>query len=368
MKVKIGLVLLLALVTAGIAIAMTSANANIEQDIKLPSELTQEELQELYKKYGITENDFKFAKRELPNYLKGTILDGSRVYIATENGKVPEKLKAKLEERGIDYIALTHKEMFAIMEEARKRYIAKYGVDPANPKIDVVDGVPLPVEYVKELVKNGKLKPEGETKERITAESSTCIGIKSNGPISIGRELYAWVVPADDMYHAPTESFYQDTKDTLHRFETTFGVTIHVSYIGGLWDASDVSNRYNASALLDDLSEDMSWIAVERNDIVIGWVDLADHNGMAYPDGVWYNWDGTWGKFSPYALCACRTFSGVDWPHDSIAQHETSHLFGADDHTSITPCIMDYWDAFWGVDVWCGDCYSCVNENIIGEL
>ncbi len=65
MKVKVGMVLLMVLVTAGIAIAM-SANANT-QKLKLPSELTQEELQKLYEKYGITENDIKFAKRELPN-------------------------------------------------------------------------------------------------------------------------------------------------------------------------------------------------------------------------------------------------------------------------------------------------------------
>jgi len=54
-------------------------------------------LQKLYKKHGITENDIKFVKSELPHYLEGTILDGNRVYITTEDGKIPEKLKMKLE-------------------------------------------------------------------------------------------------------------------------------------------------------------------------------------------------------------------------------------------------------------------------------
>jgi len=34
---------------------------------------TDEELQEMYEKYDISENDLKFARGELPNYLEGTI-------------------------------------------------------------------------------------------------------------------------------------------------------------------------------------------------------------------------------------------------------------------------------------------------------
>ena len=49
-------------------------------------------------------------------------------------------------------------ERFAIIKDARERYIEKYGVDPANPKVDVVDGVPLPKEEVERLVKSGKDK------------------------------------------------------------------------------------------------------------------------------------------------------------------------------------------------------------------
>jgi hypothetical protein len=112
------------------------------------------------------------------------------------------------------------------------------------------------------------------------------------------------------------------------------------------------ASLYGASELVNDLSGDMSWLVDSRKDIVLGWVDFANHNGEALD----YN--------AHFAVCACSTTHGIDWPHDSIAQHETSHLFGAVDHTSITPCIMDYWDAYWGVDVWCGDCYSCINSDI----
>ena len=35
------------------------------------------------------------------------------------------------------------------MKKAREKHIKKYGVDPANPKVENVNGVLLPKEYVK---------------------------------------------------------------------------------------------------------------------------------------------------------------------------------------------------------------------------
>ncbi|MDW7727715.1 MAG: hypothetical protein SCH70_11515 [Candidatus Methanoperedens sp.] len=87
-------------------------------------------------KYNITENDIKFARGELPHFIEGTILDGN-----TMTG------------------GISTNESLAIEEEARKRYIEKYGVDPANPKVDEVYGILLPVEEVKRLVKIGRLVP-----------------------------------------------------------------------------------------------------------------------------------------------------------------------------------------------------------------
>jgi len=54
---------------------------------------------------------------------------------------------------------MSWKEVREISERARKEYIKKYGVDPANPKVVIVQGVPLPREYVRELVAKGILKP-----------------------------------------------------------------------------------------------------------------------------------------------------------------------------------------------------------------
>lgn len=115
-KSRVIIVLAFLLIFVGISIAYSS--------IVIPNKLeyTEEELRDLYLKYNITENDIKFAKGELPNFLEGTTLGGNT------------------------------SELISIEEDARKRYIEKYGVDPANPKVDEVYGILLPVEEVKRLV------------------------------------------------------------------------------------------------------------------------------------------------------------------------------------------------------------------------
>jgi hypothetical protein len=134
-----------------------------------------------------------------------------------------------------------------------------------------------------------------------------------------------------------------------------------VAYYYGFWDASDVGTI--AEDVLNDLAEDTAWVVNARNDIVIGWVNNMDHNGIAYPDGI----DPDTGNFAPFAACAV-TAAGVDWPHDSIAMHETSHLFDADDQGTWwwehPSCIMNYYWAWRGVDWWCDSCELVVANNI----
>jgi hypothetical protein len=98
--------------------------------------------------------------------------------------------------------------------------------------------------------------------------------------------------------------------------------------------------------------DDCSYIRDSDNDIVLGWVDFLDHNGIAYRNG-------------PYSLCAVKT-SGVDWPHYSIVQHEISHNFGAlDQNSALHPtCIMNYAHAYGGANIWCISCGNTVNNGI----
>lgn len=109
---------------------------------------TDTELQELYEKYDIKENDLKFARGELPNYLEGTIFQSNSRVIVSETGEPPEGL---VEGEHYD-VVMSEQEMSKIMEEARVAYIEKYGVDPANPKIDEVNGYLIPKQEARRLV------------------------------------------------------------------------------------------------------------------------------------------------------------------------------------------------------------------------
>lgn len=309
---------------------------------------TETQLQDMYKKYNITNNDLKFANNELPNYLEETILDSDLRVIASETGEAPENLK-----QGEDYdILITEKEMISIIEEARTKYIQKYGVDPNNPKVDVVNGVALPREKVKKLVRNNQESVESELftfgKSLISTEDSTkAFQSVYRNPRKINGKIEVHIFPAKDTSHKPTEAYSQDTTNALIRFQT-FSVTMTRFWHYNYWDASDVNEE--SSLLLNDLEEDTTWVINANNDIVVGWVKTMGNNGIAWRPGS-------------FSVCGTRAW-GIDWPHDSIVQHEVSHNFDANDHYTVD-CIMDYEDAYSGVDTWCGNCRNIVRNGIL---
>ncbi len=350
--VKIAIVVVLAMLVTGISTAM-------QVPLKPPEKLTKEELQMIYKRYNVTENDIKFAKGELPHYLAGTTLDGKvatmgivkveKDRIAIENWTDPKFYKWCLDN---GYRVISAKKWFEIERKARAEYIKKYGVDPANPKVEIVNGVPLPVEYVKKLVERGILKPSSGG---VTSTSNPA------GPWAKNDKLYLWIFEAKDSQHKPTEAYLQDTINAYSRFYQFNPGTLYYYYITDYWDASDVSSD-SSSELLDDLAQDTNWWRSSyndgdsTNDIVIGWVKYADHNGMAYLNGF-------------FSVAATQA-SGVDWPHDSIAQHEISHNFNADDAGTWPwehpECIMNYYYAWQGTDKWCDEHWNVVYGNING--
>ncbi|RZN37214.1 MAG: hypothetical protein EFT35_06315 [Methanophagales archaeon ANME-1-THS] len=332
------LIILLLGIGIGIGIANTEVNVGANSQ-----KFSKSDLKELYCKYKVTENDIKFAKGELPHYLTGTILDGNVRVIVSETGAPPEGFK-----KGEHYdVVIGVDEMFAIIDEACERFIEKYGVDPGNPKLDAVDGVPLPKEEVKKLVKSRKFD---------SGDAEPSVGILGGpleGPHAIDGNLYAHVFIAKDTRHKPRELVTGDTSAALSRFETQFGVNMVWYWYFGYWNAGDISPASSCMNALGDLAEDEAWVVDAENDIVIGWLHDMDHNGMAFLDGF-------------YAVCS-DTARGVDWSHDSIVQHEVSHLFNAPDHGRAGPnCIMTEWYAYWGKEVWCASCEATVNENIWG--
>ncbi|MEA1999239.1 MAG: hypothetical protein U9N61_07955 [Euryarchaeota archaeon] len=336
-------VLITALLIGVVFASAVSGDGSKEPDLAI------DDLQDLYRRYNVTENDVLFATNELPNYLNGTILDSDTRVVATKTGEPPEGLK-----EGEDYdIVISTKEMRAIIEDAKERHIKKYGVDPANPKLDDVDGILLPNEEVEKLVKSGKIKDLGH------AEPLTGIrGGPHEGPHAINGKLDICIFVAKDSRHKPIQDINDTTDDALFRFVQEFGVGNDIRWKWNYWDASDVSPADSTSEALGDLSADCSWVVTQENDIVIGWMHDMDHNGRAYGDGS-------------YAVCS-DTASGYDWPHDSIVQHEVSHLFDAPEGGwwcyEHPECVMNYcWAALHGTDIWCTSCRATVNENIWGD-
>ncbi len=131
-----------------IAIACIAAILGVYYEYHNQVSYTDEELKVLYQKYNITENDLKFARGELPNYLEGTIFQNNSRLLVTETGEPPEGLK-----EGVDYdMVMSEQEMSRIIKEAETAYIEKYGVDPANPKLDSYNGYLLPKEEVDRLM------------------------------------------------------------------------------------------------------------------------------------------------------------------------------------------------------------------------
>lgn len=177
--------ILLVLASTSIVSAIPISKQN-DIPLKLPKKLTKEELRMIYSKYNVTKNDIKFAKGELPHYLAGTILDGKVVtmgIVKIDNDRIVIKnwTDRKLHKWCLNngYRVISAKKWFKIERKAVTKYIKKYGVDPANPKVEMVNEKLLPIKYVEKLVKSGVLKP-----------SSGDISPTSNSKGTLGKKRY----------------------------------------------------------------------------------------------------------------------------------------------------------------------------------
>ena len=93
---------------------VTTIVAMIGLQISPSLHYTDEELQALYEKYNITENDLKYAKGELPPM---TITENDSRVIATEDGLPPEDLV-----QGVDYdVIYTQAEWRIMIAKAESR-------------------------------------------------------------------------------------------------------------------------------------------------------------------------------------------------------------------------------------------------------
>lgn len=81
-----------------VSVVMPAASADVKSKLNVDASessvgYTAAELQDLYHRYNISENDIKFAKNELPNFLEGTILCSDKRVIVTEDGNPPKNMK-----------------------------------------------------------------------------------------------------------------------------------------------------------------------------------------------------------------------------------------------------------------------------------
>ncbi|MFO7966954.1 MAG: hypothetical protein R6U44_05085 [Archaeoglobaceae archaeon] len=358
-------IVIAAMVCVAVGFMAVAAMTEEKIPLKKPSKLTEDELNRIYENYNVSENDIKFAKGELPHFLRGTILDGTKKVIATENGKLDKDLKNRLKKKNItSYNVIEIKKMKAITEKAKKNYIKKYGVDPANPEIDVISGISLPKGYVEKLVEE-KILNLTESVDSDSLSILSCPRGPSYGPHAIDGELYFWIFPAMDSEHNPTQDFVSDTDYAINVIELTYNVDCYRYYWYGRWDASDVGT--DSLDVLKDLQEDWNWLVEGyENELIYGWVDNMDHNGRANLDGIDHNTC----EFAPCSVGAVtsRGIEWPDWPHDSIFEHEVSHSFNAVDQGTWwyehPRCVMNYYWAWQYYDTWCDSCWSVVDNNI----
>ncbi|AKB31153.1 hypothetical protein MSSIH_0463 [Methanosarcina siciliae HI350] len=364
-KKKFGIkMLILAILLVSMAFVLT-VNAQTEKNsdgvsIENSISYTDAELQDLYIKYNISENDIKFANDELPNYLEGTILRSDKRVVASDTGRPHEGMI-----KGENYdLLITTEEMFNIIDNARQKYMELYGVDPGNPKLEKVNGYLIPKEEVKKLVEKGTLSYGSEDVIELETEPKTSTRVTTN-PYAINDAIDVHVFVATDSTHAPTESFQQDTVNALSRFED-FGIDVYLWWYWNSWDASDVSPSWDASAVLNDLEDDESWVRYSASDLVLGWAHELNHNGIAR---VYTLSDGTL-RGGAYSVCTDTVYaSSIEWPHDSIVQHEISHNFDAEEGGTFkyqhpAECIMNYEWAYEGTNIWCSSCSNVVNNGI----
>jgi hypothetical protein len=323
-------------------------------------------------------NEVAFAKRELPNYLEDTILDGSQRVVVTESGNPPEGMTSDNYD-----IAISHSESDKIENEAIENYKDQFNVDPSTPKVDIVNGTPMHVDEVQRRVEAGKIELSASpviensnpnfnrqsnenSVEPLVHDSSvesglfnylSSSGINSDGPdkSDFSNELHMNIIPASDSSHNPSESYRNDTTTAASIFTNEFGPDINYTVYFGYWDASDTNN--NAGNLIDNLREfDENNDNLNNKDaeFTVGWVDEMSNNGIADLNGF-------------FSVNACKA-TGVNWDHERIVQHEISHNFGAPDRGRFgyehDKCIMNEEWAYRGIDYWCSEDHPIVDGNI----
>lgn len=314
-----------------------SVDEVVVQDSALITEEAREVTKEVVKDELITAGELK------------KLYDSGAKIIAVENLKDPEAMKHV---KAMEYDLIIPGCLAAKLDKLiATEYKEKHGYLPEETGI-TPDNVTE--EELKKLVEEGRV--EIGDAPAVDIKSFEPPGDPNQPPYEYNCRIYVDIYPAKDPAHAPAEGAnWNDVAAAIAPFENEFGVDMVQSAYYNSWDASDVGD--SVYDLLPDLAEDIPNPCI--NMVTMGWVDNADHNGLGQRSGY-------------YSVCAeAPVYWRANWPDDSVAQHELSHNFDAQDADKsggqcTDSCIMDYLDAFLGTDEWCPYHWNIVNAGVWG--
>jgi len=285
------------------------------------------------KTYKKTKNE----KNDLPNFLAGTILDGSKNIVISQDGTPPPYLSSETYD-----IVISRQKRDQITQEARERYIQTYGIDPYTIK----EKAPNKLQNFKEILNSRRHN------DHTICQSS------DYGPYALKDEngnskIYVYMVYAWGKYEVndnDKSNCYNDVKIAINNIIDKFDVDkveIIEFYGKNYWNAKDCTT--NSETQFNDFQEDCEYLRQHRSNILLfGWIKKSTNSGKALG----------------YYSIAHRGFT---WFQNkfTIAQHEMSHNFGCPDHGYFhwPPCIMSYGWMYFD-NIYCNNCHKTINNRI----
>lgn len=346
-------------------------------------------VKKIYKDYGITENDIKFAKGELPYFLEGTILDGSRTVVTA-----PAEERNKITSSNV--VTITPQQRKILSDVFARRFIEKYGVNPLQRKLQWMEGRLLPREFVGKKLQNALAQAAGRqdlTQSLNTSEDYSALFDPS--PLGAAEMIKRGIGASEDRsdvfqrtidgYQSPVVKSFSNKKirlcvwlhgsntpqndvvpyveEAARYFESTIQIDEVVPvYIDGEWSGG---SNYDNSRYLESLKNHTPNSSVPYADdyynVHIGMAEKLKRNGLADVNTWWCT-----GAMRPKKDGEATW----DWPNDNLIIHEVMHCFNCGHHKCYwaEKCPMDYANSAFGGSLSegyiCSEHKTVLNDNV----
>lgn len=299
----------------------------------------------------LTDREKHLKKLEsLPYFLEGTLLDGNIKVIETEEGKLPEYI----DEGKCDKVLSTAERM-QIVEQARKAFIEKYGIDPYPPEEEIITAP------TKEELENINLEDYQDINHIDSIELRDDTKASKSYPHENGYcDMWVAFFPAYDSSQSPYDpnSLITKARYGWNRFGT-FGIDTFYTIYWGWWDCSDAgTNSYDQ---LPDFEQDYASWGLNHPDYVVnmGLNRIANHNGIARTGGF-------------HCIVTEDCTGWIEHEKSIVSQHELTHCIGhIHDDSCMWPschsggtCVVNYWCMWWGTTTWCNSCSNQIDYYI----